>query len=73
MKRQENELILDDLYNSRDPAVKRFMNQALMEEMNAAQERATIRTAQKFSHLLPPHMRQVLAAQYPVPALAASA
>ena len=76
MKRHQedmNELLLDDIYESRDPVVKRYALQVMEEEMDKAQERATIRGAQKFKHLLSPQMQQALAAQYPVAALAASA
>lgn len=76
MKRHQentNELLLDDIYESRDPAVKICVVQIMAEEMDKAHERATIRVAQKFKHLLSPQMQQALATQYPVTALAASA
>lgn len=76
MKRHQentNELLLDDIYESKDPAVKRYIMQVMKEEMDKAQERALVRVAQKFRHLLSPQMQQTLAAQYPVTALAASA
>lgn len=76
MKRHQenrNELLLDAIYESKDPTVKRSAFRILEEEMDKAQERALIRTAQKFQHLLSPQMQQALAAQYPETALAASA
>ncbi|MGE9986702.1 hypothetical protein [Desulfovibrio sp. SGI.169] len=75
MKRHQenNMLLLDDIYESRDPAVKSYIMQVMEEEMDKAQERAVVRVAQKFRHLLSPQMQQTLAAQYPVTALAASA
>lgn len=76
MKRHQedmNELLLDDIYESKDPAVKQYVFQILDEEMDKAHERAAIRVAQKFKHLLSPQMQQALATQYPVTALAASA
>ena len=56
--------MLDDIYNSTDPSVKRYTFQILEEEMDRAHERTAIRVAQKFSHLLSPRMRQALAS-YP--------
>lgn len=76
MKRHQentNELLLDDIYESKNPAVKSYALQVMAEEMDKAHERATIRVAQRFRHLLSPQMQQALAAQYPVTALAASA
>ncbi|WP_241159589.1 hypothetical protein [Desulfovibrio sp. ZJ200] len=76
MKRHQEStavLLLDDIYESTDPAVKRYIMQIMEEEMDKAQERALVRVAQKFRHLLSPQMQQTLAAQYPVTALAASA
>lgn len=72
-QRNKDTLLLDDIYNSSDPTVRDFITQTLIEEMDKAQKRAIIRTAWKFQHLLSPQMQQVLAAQYPVTALAASA
>lgn len=76
MKRHQKNtdvLLLDEIYDSKEPAVKFYALQVMEEEMDKAQERALIRVAQKFRHLLSPQMQQALAAQYPVTALAASA
>lgn len=76
MKRHQentNELLLDAIYECKDPAVKRSVFQILDEELDKAHERAALRVAQKFRHLLSPQVQQVLAAEHPVTALAASA
>lgn len=76
MKRHRNEeqrLLLDDICDSKDPAVRDFMTRTLIEEMDKAQKRALIRTAYKFKHMLSPQMQQRLVAQYPAQAIAASA
>lgn len=72
-QRNKDTLLLDDIYNSNDPTVRRFISKALIEEMDKAQERALIRTAKEFQHLLSPRMQQVLSARYPATDLAASA
>ena len=59
------DLILDEIYESRDPLVKESMRQFMQEEMDAAHERALIRLACKFRHLLQPSMQALLARQYP--------
>lgn len=64
---QTQELLLDNIYNANDPAVKNFLNQAMFEEMEAAHERALMRVATQFRHLLPPDMQQVLAARQAAP------
>lgn len=66
-------LELDEIYNSSNPEVQEYFDQALMEEMDAAQSRAVIRVARKFQHLLSPRMQQALAAQSPSTAIAATA
>lgn len=66
-------LELDALYDSEDPAIKEALVEFLREEMAAAQERATIRLAFKFRHLLPSVMQARLDRQYPAHGLAATA
>lgn len=75
MKRHDEDnggLELDALYDSDDPAVREALVAFMHEEMEAAQERATIRLARKFRHLLTPVMQARLDRQYPVHGLAAS-
>ena len=83
ISRKKSELLLDDIYNSDDPEVKRYMNTALKEEnekvdlslpeaqirreLDNAQERALTRLAWKFKHLLSPRMQKILEAQHPRP------
>lgn len=67
------DLELDDLYESDDPEVQEALVEFMQEEMAAAQERATIRLAFKFRHLLPPVMQARLDRQYPAHGLAATA
>lgn len=64
---QTQDLLLDNIYNTNDPAVKKFLNQAMYEEMEAAHERAVMRVATQFRHLLPPDMQQILAARQATP------
>ena len=66
-------LELDALYESEDPAVQAALVEFMQEEMAAAQERATIRLAFKFRHLLPSVMQARLDRQYPSHGLAATA
>lgn len=58
-------LILDEIYESSDPHVKESMQQFMQEEMEAAHERALIRLACKFRHLLKPSMQALLGRRYP--------
>lgn len=83
ISRQKTELLLDDIINSDDPGVGRYMKMALKEEngkvdfslpeeqlrgeLDNAQERALIRLAWKFKHLLSPRMQKILEAQHPRP------
>lgn len=60
------ELLLDALYESRDPAVKQFLNIVMYEEMEQAHERAVMRVATQYAHLLPPKMQHILASRYAV-------
>ncbi|WP_308620455.1 hypothetical protein [uncultured Desulfovibrio sp.] len=66
-------LELDVLYESEDPAVQAALVEFMQEEMAAAQERATIRFARRFRHLLSPVMQARLDRQYPAHGLAATA
>lgn len=59
----EQGLCLDEIYKSSDPAVRRYLMQAMREETQKAEERAILRVAHRFSHLLPIPMRQVLEQQ----------
>lgn len=83
ISRKKHELFLDDITNSDDPKVKRYMNTAFKEENGKvdfslpeaqiqrevanAQERVLIRLAWKFKHLLSPQMQKILEAQHPRP------
>lgn len=58
-----DELLLDALYEARDPAVTQFLNTVMYEEMEQAHERAVMRVATQYAHLLPPKMRHILAGQ----------
>ena len=76
-------MLLDDITNSDDPEVNRYMKTAFKEENGKvdfslpeaqiqrevanAQERALIRLAWKFKHLLSPQMQKILEAQHPRP------
>lgn len=76
MKRHDDDngaLELDELYDSDDPAVRQALVQFMQEEMAAAQDRATIRLARKFRHLLSPVMQARLDRQYPAHGFAATA
>lgn len=66
-------LELDALYESEDPAVQTALVEFMQEEMAAAQERATIRLAFKFRHLLPSVMQARLDREYPAHGLVATA
>ena len=83
ISRKNPELLLDDITNSDDPEVNRYMKTAFKEENGKvdfslpeaqiqrevanAQERALIRLAWKFKHLLSPRMQEILEAQHPRP------
>jgi len=83
ISRKKPELLLDDITNSDDPEVNRYMKTAFKEENGKvdfslpeaqiqrevanAQERALIRLAWKFKHLLSPQMQKILEAQHPRP------
>ena len=83
ISRKKPELFLDDIYDSDDPEVDRYLNTALKEEsekvdfslteaqirreLDNAQERALTRLAWKFKHLLSPRMQKILEAQHPRP------
>ena len=83
ISRMKPELLLDDITNSDDPEVNRYMKTAFKEENGKvdfslpeaqiqrevanAQERALIRLAWKFKHLLSPRMQEILEAQHPRP------
>ena len=83
ISRKNPELLLDDITNSDDPEVNRYMKTAFKEENGKvdfslpeaqiqrevanAQERALIRLAWKFKHLLSPRMQKILEAQHPRP------
>lgn len=83
ISRKNPELLLDDITNSDDPEVNRYMKTAFKEENGKvdfslpeaqiqrevanAQERALIRLAWKFKHLLSPQMQKILEAQHPRP------
>lgn len=64
---EKRELILDDLYGADDPEVERTFYAFLGEAEETAHERALVRVAWEFKHLLSPRMREVLEAQYPQP------
>lgn len=55
----EDKLMLEKIFISSDPLIKNFFAKALREEVAAAEERALVRVAQKFSHMLP-QKQQVL-------------
>ena len=59
------ELLLDDIYNSADPTIKKYMNQKIQEGVDV--ERIPIYLAWKFKHFLSPRMQEILEAQYPRP------
>ena len=83
ISRKKPELFLDDIYDSDDPEVDRYLNTALKEEsekvdfslteaqirreLDNAQERALTRLAWKSKHLLSPRMQKILEAQHPRP------
>ena len=83
ISRKNPELLLADITNSDDPEVNRYMKTAFKEENGKvdfslpeaqiqrevanAQERALIRLAWKFKHLLSPQMQKILEAQHPRP------
>lgn len=83
ISRKKPELLLDDITNSDDPEIKQYMMMAfseehkrinfygqehqLKEEIKRADERALIRLAWKFKHLLSPQMQKILEAQHPRP------
>lgn len=64
---EKRELILDDLYGADDPEVERTFYAFLGEAEETAHERALVRVAWEFKHLLSPRMRKVLEVQYPQP------
>lgn len=61
-------LCLDQIYDSTDPAVQEFTRQACLEELSGASpknffqayDRAVMRVAHQFSHLLPPDQQALL-------------
>ena len=59
------ELLLDDIYNSDDPTIKKYMNQKIQEGVDV--ERIPIYLAWKFKHFLSPRMQEILEAQHPRP------
>ena len=83
ISRKKPELFLDNIYDSDDPEVDRYLNTALKEEnekvdfslpaeqarieVRNADERALIRLAWKFKHLLSPRMQKILEVQRPRP------
>ncbi|MBS6828336.1 MAG: hypothetical protein KH208_00440 [Desulfovibrio sp.] len=83
ISRKKPELFLDDITNSDNQEVNRYMKTAFNEENGKvdfslpeaqiqrevanAQERALIRLAWKFKHLLSPQMQKILEAQHPRP------
>lgn len=83
ISRKKPELFLDDIYDSDDPEVDRYLNTALKEEsekvdfslteaqirreLDSAQERALTRLAWKFKHLLSHRMQKILEVQRPRP------
>ena len=83
ISRKKPELLLDDITNSDDPEIKPYMMMAFSEEhrsinfygpehqfkedIKKADERALIRLAWKFKHLLSPRMQKILEAHHPRP------
>lgn len=65
--REKRRLLLDDLYESEDPKVERTLGAFLKEASETAHERALIRVAWKFKHLLSPRMQEILEAECPQP------
>lgn len=59
------ELLLDDIYDSDDPAINEYLSQKLGEGVNF--EHLAIYVAWKFKYLLSPQMQKILEAQYPRP------
>ena len=58
---EDSDLLLDELYNSPNPAVKKALATILREEMMLAQERAMLRLAVQFRALLPPAQQRRVA------------
>ena len=83
ISRKKPELFLDDIYDSGDPEVDRYMITAFKEEnkkvdlslpeaqirreFDNAQKRVVTRLAWKFKHLLSPRMQKILEVQRPRP------
>lgn len=75
ISRKKPELLLDDIFNSDDPAVEEYMNKGLTELVGCETEAAfddvrkklLINVAWKFKHLLSPRMQEILEAQHPRP------
>lgn len=72
-QRNRGRLLLDAIYNSNDPAVQDFITDVMIEEMDKAQQRAQMRVAVRFKHMLSPRMQAILAAQCPAEPVAATA
>ena len=52
MAKNSFELEMDEIYASDDPKLQQYLHKFMREEVDAAQERALIRLAWKFKHLL---------------------
>ena len=59
------ELLLDDIYNSDDPAIEEYLFKKLDEGVDV--EHVPTYVALKFKHLLSPRMQAILEAQHPRP------
>lgn len=57
---ETQDLLLDDIYNSPDPAIKEYLSTVFYEEAELANERALLRVATKFRHMLSPQIQKVL-------------
>ena len=65
ISRKKPELLLDDIYNSDDPAITEYQSKKLAAGVNV--EHLAIYVAWKFKHLLSPQMQKILEAQHPRP------
>lgn len=57
---QDDRLLLEDIFNTAEPAVQKYFSQIFRDEVALAEERALLRVGMKFKHLLPPQQQEML-------------
>lgn len=62
---EKRRLILDDIYESENPEVEQALSELLQDSRAIARERALVRLAWRFKHLLSARMQETLEVHYP--------